>query len=838
MNILITSLIFLFALAQYSNSQSNSKRYYSKSTPLLGQVIFSKDGSKMFSWNSIGGTIFNTQTGLITGNLENSYEPKGGSGSSWKGNFLFLRAPTFSDDNKYIYHFDEGVGILIWDAIERKLSTTIGVSELSQKLERYSSTNDIESNFEYCVFSSEPLSGSDGTRKIKLFDIAQRKIIREMPGTLQHKREVRALRIDSKNKQIATGDDAGNVFIWELNTDRVVELSRLSEEMRVRYCFFDSEGGKIVVFYDNYDMSNKKMGVFDVKTGERIYFTDFWGTSHADTSLMKECNAVIVRADSLVEILNVTNGKVTSFSMQGYSLQTTNIKSTISLDNRFYAVLKSNSTVDIYNVLEKRLLCTVRLDTERVQHYLQKSQLVFNPNGTELIVTNPAFCYSIDVKKGVFTKKVNGLASYPVKVDFTQRERCAFVKNGAKMGFLYDFKEGRYILENIWDRARYCDYHKKKNLLVINVKNTDTLAFYNILSGELVKEIDVNVDSIKDVQFNKVGNHIMIFQWNGKVQVWDLEKNSFLYEYKLIADQIRRIVYSDDNNRCLVFGSSGVTMFNTNDGKKIASFTGLDPFSNVRMTSNGDKLISLNAVYDGNTGKLIKRMALGDDSETYEMIEFGAFLNDGKRAVTGSQDKLFIWNVGSGSLLKKISYNKDGGYVQEFELSADNKTYTLLKSSGLPQLQVCSFEDGSVIVNGIVQLEGISGYAVDIEQESIITVGRSVSFRMWTPYFNSTTTVHEDEDVVKYNSNYNDEIPFKLIPNITNSDFQVHFNEKNEIDCPFEVYSSTGELVQRGVIEKENETAIISVNNLTSGIYLFVTDIAGRKYQEKFIINK
>jgi WD40 repeat protein len=112
-------------------------------------------------------------------------------------------------------------------------------------------------------------------------------------------------------------------------------------------------------------------------------------------------------------------------------------------------------------------------------------------------------------------------------------------------------------------------------------------------------------------------------------------------------------------------GHSAGTAWNP-DGKTLAS------------ASAENKTIQ---IWDTNKGHLIKILATNKDEIKNDEIKTLAWSRDGQKFAAASSDRIFIWNVSTGKLIKTFGGIKSGAAIRAIAWNVDNETLAVLENN-------------------------------------------------------------------------------------------------------------------------------------------------------------
>lgn len=811
MKMLFVIVIIVLNAVQVCSSQPNVKQYYSKSTPFLGHVMFSADASLMFTWNEYGGSLWDTKNGAKIGRIENEYRERNGLSSEFEGNYSTFEQPVLSNDGKYVGHHDRFNGVSVWNT-KRQI--------VIKSIKPYANGSvDIDDNVQFYAYDNDPEFGSDGIRKIKLVEIDGGS--KEMTGIFQHKNRVTSIRIHSQQKQIVSGGEFGAVYVWNYDTDKVISLINSEASMTEPHCLFNNRGDKVVVF------SKVGVTVFDANTGERIFHGYGWG------SVTKECNSFITRLDSIINIYDVDSGEIVSFPVTDDSSINKYEKSVISSNKKFVATIDIKGIIRIYDVEAKRRMQTIQLNSKIVAEGFHDFDMLFNPIGDQLVFSTKRFCYRFDVKNGTLLQGITALHKEEIKAQFTKREGYLYVENERGNGYVYDFNNSQYILKDVLNDYTLCAYNESSDMLAV-YNHTDSITFYNVSSGQLIKKMSgrngVNY-SVKAVRFNEKGNHTMVFFNDGSVQVFDTEKSTYLYTLKLTNGSIDKIVYTENNNRCLAMSTTEAVMYNANTGSKVAAFPNINSYSNFSMNEVGDKVMTTNKIYNGNTGALLKEMKKPGDFDAESYMRYGLLLRDGNTAVTVSEYKLFFWDIATSNLLKKMSFYEKSTSVADISFTKDDKNYFINFGEEYGgEIIMYSSDDASKVIYGLYALRPFTSYQTDLLNERILTISRDNICRIWTP--GQSTSAVENETAL-----YNVESDNLTVLHTTPaSKLHISLHVPIETDTPFSVYNIVGQKIYNGIIPAHTNYLDVDVESWQQGAYFVELVIKEKRNIQEFYI--
>ena len=249
------------------------------------------------------------------------------------------------------------------------------------------------------------------------------------------------------------------------------------------------------------------------------------------------------------------------------------------------------------------------------------------------------------------------------------------------------YETSTWTITNVF-RAEYewgVHLYFSPNNSIIAVNDYNSIKFYDVKTGGFIKKIDGYSDYIYDVSFSPNGNYLVLVSEKDKVHMWNVKNWSYynitIPEGDLQHWAIGNIVEWAVNSTWLYISTSHWTcwtyVWDMQFRNIVKTWGGIG--SPIGISNQGDKLFSQSAIYDANTGVLIRNIWPNDDGDydyyscdkwtTFDdaiMIRFskeieGRNTDESRHYDCATSDDYGVLDIATGDILQFI--DKDLSYT-------------------------------------------------------------------------------------------------------------------------------------------------------------------------------
>lgn len=814
--------IIIILCVSFVNAKAQSKQYFSKSTPYIGDAMFSPDGTKLLTWNEYGGTLWDAQKNKVVGHFESTYDKVK---SSLLYNYLVFDGITLNKDASKLFlgnGFDDNYFVM-WNTATQEVESI----KTFDKEQGYWNNVAVSNDFENIAYVRRPSILSSQHDKICLYNISKDEIVAEIenPEKNDPHNYVISLTFSPDNKKVLISYFSGDSYVWDLKENKMIDF--VSEWLNICKGYFNSENNRVTIIYQQ-----GVMGVYDLNNGKEYYR----GTCHLGRDNVKNSgDAFLIRTDSVIEIWDLNRDTTVIIKGADFHKRSSGTCYTyaISNDNNYLVTIDYERVIDIWDLSLKKKINTISHVKELPNRNYERYNLVIDPESKEIHVSTSDYTLGFNLQNGKLTRSIIGVLGEPVSASFTKAPDQFLVVGVDKDVKILNINEVNPVKEKLTPKRSTGVYNYETDLLALQKYNSDTIAIYNVSSESIVMHIVSDLISPSTNQsahqFDAAGRRLFVYRQNSSVIVFDTYSGGKEYVLQTQNDKIQKVVSSGNSEKYVVLYNTKVEVVQAVDGKRISTITTPTTEQGIGITYDGSVLIKKNELINANSGKVIKKLEKESENTDKVDILYSCITPKGNMAITAGESIVFVWDTEAGELLRKIAVNENQ-VIKSLQFINDSQV-VMVKANPFrgSELLIYNIETGSVDINGITSLAPIKTYFTDIKNERILTTSNDGTCRFWTPYKNTSSTVYENRDAIR-------EIPFTIAPNPTEKSLRISLPMLSETDMPVVVHSVLGEKIFAGKIDRDNSTYDLQIENWQQGTYFIEIHENNKRFVQQFQI--
>lgn len=795
---IIQVLFFAFFTISLTQAQTTIKPIWT--TGHVGNgAVYSPDNSKILTWNTVGASVWNAQDGKLMFVLSSSI-----------GNFIKAK---FSIDGKKIIMYG-----LTWVSV---WSSETGEQEYSTDRTRaeYYIGNiidaDIDSKNENVVLCSQD--------HLSVVSIASDKVVFALD-----KLNARSVQFSPSEKLLLLLQDRSARIYNYTTGDVVTDMSY--NDLPITSAEFNKKGthALITVLVEKTELRTKNIQIWEVATGKVIKtFGEKKRVAENATYCYNENKILAYSENGLLQVWNVEDTTLLMSSvLQNYKIRSASINSTNDIVATMgyedtSVTLRYVNTGEVFHVFKNiSTPQTIAFESEK------KRLLLSCSNGT----ANTYDIQQSDVKT-VFTMHGNTGLTYAQFHPINKEKIMTYDINGNV---------------NIWSRLSDKPSYTIPHYCEVNQQNL----FRYPLKNQIVS-------------FDNTGNMVAYYSKEFKKPIlWNIVTNELERSYDQQVGYLNSLAISP-NGEYIAFSTDSLNIYSLKTGEKISS--GAGGYTSLQFNNSGTKLLAsvdiifaYSALIDFQTGNVsksfyeanslvfnpecstflnwlmegrymkiwdVKTGQLIQTMENVDGITSVLYNKSGSQIVTTTTNSIITWDINTGSKISEIK-NDSTRYFGAVTFIDGTKLIAASKNYG-GNIDIWDLSAGKTVGKLIGHQRVLTQILVSPDGKNLLTTSEDGTAKLW-----DISSIVEGSEKIDTNQ----DVVVTLSPNPTAGNISVQTSSTAQMT--FSILNLLGETVQSGLLIKSVTPHTIETSALPSGMYLFVYDINGKAFQQKFIVNR
>ncbi|MBL7112325.1 MAG: ankyrin repeat domain-containing protein [Bacteroidales bacterium] len=450
---------------------------------------------------------------------------------------------------------------------------------------------------------------------VKLWDMDLRKEIRTFYGLPD---VLSTLTCDFKNNLLVASDQSDMIKIWNLSTG--VEIATFSESLMIQIAL--SSDNKFMLTA-NVDCDIK---LWDLEKKEKIKDFDDHGFDFSALFFDQNNQPFLAEvSENTVSVWNLTQKK----AYRSFSDHTDDVTAiAVSLDNRYLVAGSWDHSIKAWNIETEELI------NEYTGHPSAVTSISFSSDNNQLVASSYNGIITVwDVHSGALIKEIRAGESI---------ETAEFVNND-------------------------------KN--VASICRSDTLKVWNLATGELVNTHFLGQQSRLNALALPYEDNVFISgNLSEDIKTWSVEKNNRIEKLPIDFRTFTATAFSPNNTFLITGDKNGsVCQWDLETGELMKSFPDQTGYVyDLDISSDGKKFLSLIGdeigLWDIESGNNILNFI--DDQNFIVSVSFNP---TDDHIYYGGADSLFIYDIGSGKIIKSIGEEYTSSFC--WEVSQDENIF-------------------------------------------------------------------------------------------------------------------------------------------------------------------
>lgn len=479
-------------------------------------------------------------------------------------------------------------------------------------------------------------SSSNSNPIVKIYETATAREIFTLTG---HAKRIRALDVSPDGNLIATGNQEGNLIIWNAETGAELKKFTFSTPQKgteFQDLQFSKDGTRLAAV--GFDM----LVVFDVQT---------WQSKRADSEEFIDKN-----------VLN--NGWKVAFSPLGKTLAIGTFEGNV--------VFLDAETLKILRVLKI--------------HQSNVKSLAFSPDGKILATASwDRIVKFIDVQTGEILSELRG--------HFAGVHEIFFAPDGKTIGTAAaDFNVNFWNTEQVavsnalLTNSNFTAFDQNGDEFYVCNNTTDTISKWNITKKQAIWTTNVQINGFA-IDFSTAANRLAIGERDGIITMIDAANSASIIRKQTYSRSIFALRLSPAGNRAYAVYEDGLLkafdtetlaeIYSVNVHNDLVKALDVSPDGKFLATGGNDNLVK---ILDAETGRVIFELK-GNLKPLYKTV----FSPNGKYLFsTGADNIARLWDTTNGNLVKTFSGMSGGIFAAAF--SPDGKRLATASDVGVVRL--------------------------------------------------------------------------------------------------------------------------------------------------------
>jgi WD40 repeat protein len=542
-------------------------------------------------------------------------------------------------------------------------------------------------------------SGSD--RTIKLWDLAQSRVIRTLFG---HRGSINSIAFSRDSRMLASVSEDGSLRIWDRGQNWN-ETLLAGGRGNILSVVFSRDGQTVIA-----GKLDGWIEMYDSRTGEEIRTLDANGAVYSlavspDGNILAGGTGALVKGENSIRLWNLADGKEIR-KLVGHSQGVLQV--VFSPNGEMLATTSYDGSARVWSVLSG--LEVRRLDSEYATRILftPEGQLITN-SGVNVDFWNPLTAESIRKIDFVYNSALSlspsgrvlaGSLGSDIKLyDLTAGKQLSFgsvspdpIASLAVSSDAHWMVTANVTNMKIWDLRnrglRILGYETPNTSDLIQVKfspdaktlvrwgGTNGFTLWDVTSGRKKFIEDVHNGAVNCVAFRPDSKAMASASDNGTIKIWDASSGALLRTITAYPKRAIWVVYMPIGNQLVSSGTevqkgtlpdnfdeSSLKVWDADSGRQLRSFRATDVITigdKLAVSPDGRRFayahLKTIRLQDAKTGRMIQELV---GHEGY--ITSISFSPDGKWLLSAATDnRVKIWDVFSGEEFRDLTGHTDG----------------------------------------------------------------------------------------------------------------------------------------------------------------------------------
>lgn len=755
-------------------------------------AMFMPDGNKVITVGGAGATVWSTVTGKEHFTLLSHENPIDTIVISKSG----ARILTLSRYDSVVKLWDGNNGKLI-QSIHYPARAILGTA--------------ISNNDMYVA-----LGCSDGT--VRIWNIEDKK---EETIFEEHFNKVTAVTFSTTGDTLISGSSMV-VLVWDRKTKKIIHTLDVSGG-KVESVLINNKGDRIVAA-----CSNGETSVWNAHSGVLEFGIPHNGRRYNNMTINSKGDKLLLLMDWYTYLMDLNTGEQINGSPITYADKLEQRYGSFSHSGTMYSETMGDSVVRIWDVETNKVIKEIRVNQAYFRHAF------FSPTENKIITTNNSDIvelWDIDSLKRIHSFCGNGLGV--LSFDINAEKKIMVTGSSAGSLKVWDLDSATLKYNFLYKNSHPTDVYVDVNgvRVIVNVYTLGagtymerSVDIWDIIEKKNLKTIKSTFD-VTSGGFNNAGTKFTIYTIPNTVEIWETESLSKIIKTEGRSPLTKPIFMKNDN--VVAQGDGGyVALFDGTTGQQISLMA-----EHGKPTKHGitDESIVINRQDSFFVCRQIDGSAI---AKFHNLVRYyfpadASVSNNSKYSIfTESDTNAVIWNLQSNSIHKRIRGNSKG-ILGVFFTKDDTRCITYGVDS---LIRIWSVKSGELIAALNAKTNFITDVKTDDSFTTVVARVRDGTMKKW-----DVSQVPTD---VEENLQTNYRYTLQISPNPVNDNLNVYIDMNGDKPLYYNITNMYGQNMISNTIENRDYALTIPVQNLPPGMYIFSTELNGKRIHEKFIITK